>query len=691
MMARKATQFKSGHQFNTGAPSGDDKPAQRDPNTELRPNYTRLSRQEFNRTVTSPVKEGKATFSPEVRNTMLLRPNEEHTGYLDDLAPHSATLGETSSGHREVEGYRLLHMPTLARAYHAAVTAHKDFREGCDGVLVALSDYEVRWGVGVNEVFGCTQCDFVGELSPLYQEIEQPTKPGRNPADVDVGLQLALHSTSLSSAGARRFLSCLTVPSPSSSGLQKAANAFGPVMERENERDMAEKRNVVKDTLEVRGLARDSPIHAEFDRQYNNPLRNGRGRTPFAPATQSRDVVVENVTMDKYVVGFQHTNKLCSLGHAQRLRGLRVECPGHAGCSANLRAEQNIGDEESGGRSCAEELLSGESPLTVGFLTTDADGKAGKGLSSIMEGATNSTVENLLDQTHLNRSLRRALTSVKLTEGMFPAKTCRARQTQQKRFAEDMSYRVQAELNSCRRFHHHDCAKVEKSMADSVDCLLKCYSGDHADCHSKSFVCKRGDPYHFPYLPRRVKGCLSISGDDRQAIRRLLTSRGSRLSHKSLLSTRFETSTQKAEAVNSAFRTTNPKHSATFSRNARFRDHSAIHMINNGPGNSIARKMEAVGLKLSRNSRCSRTLKQIQKVRDYDKLRKRSAKYRTRRAKLRNRRYYLHGKHNNELPRSTYHRDQLLHDHSYPLHHSAATIDETERTDIAGTSAACPM
>ena len=122
-------------------------------------------------------------------------------------------------------------------------------------------------------------------------------------------------------------------------------------------------------------------------------------------------------------------------------------------------------------------------------------------------------------------------------------------------------------------------------MAECIDCHLNSYSGDHSQCPKKSFVCKRGKIYRFTFLPAKAKGSLIINGDNIKTIRKILVSR---TCHKALWSTRFETSTQKAESVNSAFKTTNPKHSVTFSRNARFRDHSAIHMVNNGPGESMA-------------------------------------------------------------------------------------------------------
>jgi hypothetical protein len=109
----------------------------------------------------------------------------------------------------------------------------------------------------------------------LYKNIHQ-NKPGRPPVELNVNLQLALHNLCISLAGAQRFLACLGLPSPAACTLQKSANKFGPKMEEENERYMSEKREMVKDILELRGMPRDTPIHAEYDRQYNNSLRTGR-------------------------------------------------------------------------------------------------------------------------------------------------------------------------------------------------------------------------------------------------------------------------------------------------------------------------------------------------------------------------------------------------------------------------------
>ena len=179
-----------------------------------------------------------------------------------------------------------------------------------------------------------------------------------------IALQLAYHSTCISAVGVRRFLSCLGIPTPATSSLQRSVNQFGPKMEDINKKDMLEKRKLVKDVLEHRGLPRDSPIAAEYDRQYNNTLRNAPKNTPFAPATQSRDVLVENATKEKFIIGYHHTNKLCTT----RRNNKELQCPNHKGCTATVGPGYNISNEKDGRTTLAEQLLSSDSPLKVSHL-----------------------------------------------------------------------------------------------------------------------------------------------------------------------------------------------------------------------------------------------------------------------------------------------------------------------------------
>ena len=438
--------------------------------------YRRLSIEAHERMLKSPVK-CEESLSTSSQQTMFLRPKKHCGGQLDSLSH-----GDTAGVHVESTGNRIVDLPTMVRAYHSAMMAHQEFKKSCFGLLISLSTLEVRVGLGTKVVFGCTLCNFRSELLPLYRAVSQCNKPGKDPCDLNVALQLGLHQTSISTSAVRRLFSSLSLPCPSVSTLQRSANSFGPKMERINETDMAKKRGIIKETLKLRGLPEDSPIWAEYDRQYNNPLRNARSKTPFAPATQCRDVIVENVTTDKFVIGYHHSNKLCLIGQMRRRQGEKVECPGHEGCTANLATTDNIGDEKRGGEQCASKLLSGRNPVKVMYLTTDADGKACKGLSSVMSDATQTVTENLLDQVHLNRSLRKALTNAVFSPDMFPAKFKAEKTLIQKRFAEDLSYRVQAEVTACRKALKNDHAKCVKRMSECLDCLIKCYSGDHSHC-----------------------------------------------------------------------------------------------------------------------------------------------------------------------------------------------------------------
>ena len=172
-----------------------------------------------------------------------------------------------------------------------------------------MAEAEECRGLAVSEVMQCKKCGFTTHRQKLYTEI--PKKgPGRRTATPNMAFQVGLYNTGIATAGARRLLAALDTTVPSSSGLQKIADKCGEIIMEENVQDMTVKRATVKDIQELQGFERESPIAVEMDRQYNNPLRNGRKKI-FVPATQTRDTVCENVTTAKYVVVYHHENKLC--------------------------------------------------------------------------------------------------------------------------------------------------------------------------------------------------------------------------------------------------------------------------------------------------------------------------------------------------------------------------------------------
>ena len=386
------------------------------------------------------------------------------------------------------------------------------------------------------------------------------------------------------------------------------------------------------------------------------------------------------MTKDKFIIGYHHTNKLCASGNLRRSKGEDIQCPGHKGCTATVGPAFNIGNEEHGGEKVASRLIQGVHSLKVSHLTTDADGKGCQGFSRVMKTVTGTETENMLDEQHLNRSLCRAVTNAEFSPDMFPARTISSKRLLQKRFAEDLSHRVQAEISACRKALKNNHPKVVEAMKDIVSCILKCYSGDHTECWRKSFVCKRKKKYIYPFMPKIARECLRIMGSDKVKVTKLITTR---TCEKQLHATRFGTSTQKAEAMNSAFKTANPKHGSTFSRNSRYRDHSAIHMANNGPGESIALKMAALGLRPNLSS--ISTLRQLQHRRNYFQLRSKTSTARVRRDSLRIKKYRLHEKERMQKAQTEgYRSNQLireLSDHTYSKRGTGnSDVTDTETT-----------
>ena len=463
-----------------------------------------------------------------------------------------------------------------------------------------------------------------------------------------MALQVGLYQSSIANTAATRILTAMSIPAGSLSGLQNTSNKCGMIMATANEMDMAEKRGKVKDILENRGMDRETPINIEIDRQYNIPLSHARGKTPFAPATQSRDVVAENVSPEKYIIAYNSSNKLCRFGQRLVRQGKEPTCPQHPKCTANIKMSDNIGDEMLGGQRCAEKLLTREkSQLLVKGVTSDSDGHFYRGIKEVMERESGTEPVSYLCATHLKRSLSRKLDQLPLSSTAFPGSTARLRKKQQKAMAEDISHRVQAELQAAHQMSP-DLTLYEEQLEKCEKAILVCYSGNHELCRSHSLVC-RGD-FKFPFLALEFRERIKLNMQDQQQILHVIHHR---LSPTILRRTRLHSSTQKAESMNSAFRVTNPKHSAVFSRNHANRDHSAIQLTNSGPS-SILAKAEAAQVPLEGGARLKRQLLSMQKIRNYWKKRGKEQKTKVSKAVHRNHRYKLYQQVNNWKDQSNF-------------------------------------
>lgn len=427
----------------------------------LAPRYVRPTHQQLELATTRDAQgnfchTATQTAQQNCRNVMLLRPKVVEMTPVDEIQLKSMKPVPTSSGQLHPKsgadqhegGYRFVNVKSAVELGSHAVLEHQRTHPECDSQPKLLAEAEEHRGLAVSEMMSCVKCGYKTEKTKLYSEIPHKTR-GRRTATPNIAFQIGLQNTGIAASGARRLLTSMDTAVPSSSGLQKSANKCGQIIMNENIRDMADKRKLVKDIHQLQGFERESPIAVEIDRQYNNPLRNCRKKNPFVPATQTRDTVCENVTTSKYIIMYNHENKLCKSGeHSRALLGQKSRCPKHTGvCTATRPPHFNMGDEREGGVQSANKLLECEEPMLVNRITTDADGCLAQGMSASMTTKTGQQAECLLDPPHLNRSLCAAVSRAAFSEDTFPGNTKKEQKKAQDRFADDISHRAQAEAN----------------------------------------------------------------------------------------------------------------------------------------------------------------------------------------------------------------------------------------------------
>ena len=569
--------------------------------------YIRLSSEDLNRTIKRDKMgdfiQTEDDISKQSFTYMLLRPKKQEQLPFHKMMPTSSRMSV---------GHRIMDMEKLLDTINDIQKQHGSESPGCGSPAWELpEDAEVIRGLAVTASFRCKSCKFMTTPQKLFREVPSD-RPGRKQAVPNMALQVGLYQTSVCGTAIQRILTALSTPSPVMSSLQQTSNQCGEAMVQANQIDMQEKRRKVQDVIEYRGMERNTPITVEMDRQYNTPLSYGRRRTPFQPATQARDVVVENETTEKYVIAYNQMNKLCRFGQKMIKEGKKPLCPNHPKCSANIRMQDSIGDEKRGGEICANQLLSSPEKLLVGHVITDTDGHFADGMCSVMKEKAGIETEPLLCTIHLNRSLARTLSKVKLSKNSFPGKSARIKQKQQMHMADDIVHRFQAELKSSLHKSGGNISKCEKQLCACVETILPCYVGQHYLCKENSMVCK--GKYNFPFLSETVRHKINLNFQDCKTLNGELLKR---LTPEMLRKTRTMPSTQKAESMNSAFRVTSPKNTATFTRNCDARNNSAIQLTNSGPGAALLHSASTADVPLFGGRRLRSQLSGMQSRRDY--------------------------------------------------------------------------
>ena len=489
---------------------------------------------------------------------------------------------------------------------NSANKAHQRRSPNCEGDLRFDMNEEVQHGLCWKERLKCSQCLYGSEMCKLYDEVTAPNSlPGVKAGKPNVGVQIALSKLPVGCDAVRTLCMAMNIPPPSESGMQKSANKTSIRIQEINKLDMIKRREEIKVINEIRGSNRNV-VNVEADGMYNNPLYSGVGKTPFQPATQCTYVVCEQATSSKQVIALSCRNKLCTKKHDIRESAACLT----KNCSRNTPVDMSIGSEKEWAKECLLDLKSND--LEVEYITTDPDSSAYRAAEELYSNDTTSTrPHHLLDTRHVSVLHSQYIARSDFVQNMMPGKTKCARELMQARLSVDMANRCQAELDKAYKTFGGDTNKCFRALSYACDAIAACYQGNHSKCYKNSFVCnggKRNWVSRSVYLQEFQN--FKIQDTPENTVH-LLKCINFKLGPERLRKTKFNSNSQKSEAVNKCLRRSLPR-DTTFSRNFAGRAHSAVHSVNLGAAESIITLTEGLGCAVSPGSKVAAALKKKQ-------------------------------------------------------------------------------
>ena len=549
---------------------------------------------------------------------------------------------------------------------------HAEKKPGCRGYMDWDPTEEERWGLGWVEQWVCRMCGYRKAKSRLYKEISTP-KAGRKCADINKSVHVGLTQMPIGPTSMRKLLMSAHVPPPSRQQLQATSSSVCEDIKAANTLDMHARREDLKNINILRGDA-SNVIDIECDGAYNNKLYSGVGRTPFQPATQCNYVVVENSTNKRQVIALENINKLCSK-HGMHT-GSDPPCDiTSSACSSTHVMETTIGNEGEWAKACLVNLKT-ESDLEVKHVTTDPDTKAYMAAEELYAlGVSNTEPEHLLDTRHLSDNHRKFIKGNSAVLNIMPGNNKHERETTLSSFALDLSKRCQSECEALhvKLKHCGSNPTVPVHLQLLTESIIKCYHGNHSMCELHSEMCDESNSWitRSPYLPPGFK--IEYRESNFNVLEKCIMYR---LSEERFHMTRLNSNSQKVESVNRSLRRSVPTN-VTYSRNFDGRSHSAVHSVNNGPGESMTLLMEMEGCPVPPGSRLAKALKTDQKSytynKNYFKTRQAKVKRLARRTKL----YQLHRDHKEDVK---YKKAQLLSE-KYKIRRKTTKVKKAIRTE----------
>ncbi|KAK6183353.1 hypothetical protein SNE40_010853 [Patella caerulea] len=463
---------------------------------------------------------------------------------------------------------------------------------------------EEKWGAAWKCSVKCTKCGFTSPVHKLYSEVHTG-KRGPKPASVNLTLQSGLMDTPISNSWARLLMADLDIPPPVRNSMQKLTNYVNTKTARLNTLSMREKITEVK-SINARGGAMDpNVINVAVDGRYNC-ITIGHSKKSGQGASQAIALACETNTEHKYILAAVMQNKLCWIGAWMKGKGMQVECPGgHEGCTANLVTEAPLSELDMGRALGTEFALQN---VLIKFATTDGDGRAAQGIEESLQYLHPMwKVERLADPTHLAASQFRQCSNAKFSDNMFPGKTKLEKGKFKKILSQDVKARCSLIVKNLLKDHCGNIQELKKRLPKILQATILCYDGDCSKCRVHSVVCNgnlRGNWWiRSMFLAANKFTGLQMEDNDKFILNEILKIR---LSEEAIIKTRFNTNTQKCEALNRSLSVSLPNN-VNYGRNAMGRLSSTILRNNIGIKGSTEGKANYLGAKLSSKTRHSLT------------------------------------------------------------------------------------
>ena len=508
---------------------------------------------------------------------------------------------------------RLVHMAKTEAMWNTCYREHSQVSGDCLQPNLFVFK-ELKKGVCWKQGLECSNCTYRSDLFKLYDEVQSDGR-GAKTAAPNRGLQVGLQESMCGNSKARVIIATTNTPPPSHSAMQKQSNKVGGITATIVQEDLNRKCEATHEINKLRGLQPDAPINISVYVRYNSNFITSRHKLGQS-ASQAIGVAVENQTDEKQIISMFMSNKLCWEGSWLRGLGFNVTCPGgHFGCTATSDRAQPLSERKIGEK--IGEHLSLHQVL-VEHVTTDGDGRSAEGIEAGL-ALLNPLwqVTRQADTTHLGQSQFRHAMKCNFTKAMFPGPTADDRKEQKKMLSLDIKNRCHAILTIMHRDYSGDIAKICHKLPKIVESTLNCYNGDCSQCRRTSIVCGGGVRNSWwkksVYLRAYSLQKLLMTADDRHLMKAVLQMK---LSEKAVKLMSMYNNTNKNEAINRGISASLPKN-VTFSRNAIPRAYAAVDRLNFGLGNSLHRKLAAVGSPVTKGGLVAKSINAMQNSVEY--------------------------------------------------------------------------